>query len=989
MGVSVKLLCSCVLAALLAACGNGGRAELQKTGGQLAVEPSLVELGAVALGRETRRTVTLRNNGVAAMTVAMPGELIQEGAIGGGITTDFVVSGLPLTLKSGESTQVEVIFRPAQVGDQAVRVPLTTDSSLAPEVPVRLAGRGVLGLAQLSSDGLDFADVVVGENAVQYLTLANNDRAATEVQVSDLAGRDAHLFRTSVVGTIQLGPEEQSVIRVEFAPGAVGAFEGSISVTPCPTCGPRTVPLSGGGALRVVEMVPGAIDFGDVPQGTTASRQFLLVNKSKEPIRVAALSADGQGPLDVQLQNGVKLPYTMQGDEQLAGLATFQPDSLGARAGKLTFTVSDGAAPTLAFTGMGYGPVADVMPQKLDNMVAILGTTRSSSILITNVGLDPKSLRPLTITRATLQGATAGQWALQLPPLPWTLGEPGAAASIGLSFTPTQDAPSDLVLVLATNDALHPTVEVPLSGLGRALPPCKARLSPAPPVDFGLVPVGQPSTMGFEIVNDGEWDCVLGDAQLGSGAPQFRWPGGVSPAGRQIPPHGRMSVRVQLLADRAGDFVGEVVMYFSDPNAPALRVPLHGQGDSGCFILAPGAIDFGGVQSGCGVGDQNVYARNWCGQAVTLTGVDLASPFSLGAGAPSFPLVIQPNQTVAIPVHYTAGPVGDDVGAISVSTDLTGAPFRAGLTGAAVSGQKRTDAWDQSTPKVDLLFVVDNSGSMGEEHAALQKNLEVLWSRIALANADFHIAVTTTGTYPYTAGWTQCPGGASGGENGRFFPVDGSRPRILTPQTPDVKNMLFQNLDVGLCHWDERFSEPVMAAIGPQLTNSTAADGNAGFLRDDARLGIVAYSDTDDDNDVQNPQPVANVVDALKAAKHGALDLVSFTGIVPFTQCPTAESLAPRYAELAQALGGPLEDICDLAHMGDRLNGALDYLLLPLTSFPLSARPRDPAQIAVTINGKPVTDFSYDAGSGRIVFSQVNAPAPGSHLTATYDVACN
>ena len=301
----------------------------------------------------------------------------------------------------------------------------------------------------------------------------------------------------------------------------------------------------------------------------------------------------------------------------------------------------------------------------------------------------------------------------------------------------------------------------------------------------------------------------------------------------------------------------------------------------------------------------------------------------------------------------------------------------------------KTDTWDQSTPKVDLLFVVDNSGSMALMQELLQENAGVLWNRIALARADYHIAVTSSGMYPYTAGWTQCPGGAGGGEAGRFFPIDGSRPRMLTPQTPDVQNVFIQNLNVGLCHWDERFSEPIIAAVSPPLSNSTAPDGNAGFLRDDARLGIIAYSDTDDDNDVQNPQPVANVVDALKAAKHGALDLVSFTGIVPFTQCPTAESLAPRYAELAQALGGHLEDICDLAHMGDRLNGALDYLLLPLTSFPLSARPRDPAQIAVTINGKPVTDFSYDAGSGRIVFSQVNAPAPGSHLTATYDVACN
>src|SRR3954465_13389915 len=116
----------------------------------------------------------------------------------------------------------------------------------------------------------------------------------------------------------------------------------------------------------------------------------------------------------------------------------------------------------------------------------------------------------------------------------------------------------------------------------------------------------------------------------------------------------------------------------------------------------------------------------------------------------------------------------------------------------------------------------------------------------------------------YTSGFTQCSGGASGGEAGRFFPLLSSRPRLLTPSTPNVRSALFANTAVGTCHWDERFLEPAVAALTPPLSTSTKApgppspaDGNAGFLRDDARLAILAVSDADDANDEVSPRPVS------------------------------------------------------------------------------------------------------------------------------------
>jgi hypothetical protein len=207
--------------------------------------------------------------------------------------------------------------------------------------------------------------------------------------------------------------------------------------------------------------------------------------------------------------------------------------------------------------------------------------------------------------------------------------------------------------------------------------------------------------------------------------------------------------------------------------------------------------------------------------------------------------------------------------------------------------------------------------------------------------------------------------------------------------------MLFANTNVGLCHWDERGTEPLIAALTDPLVNAVKApgtpfpaDGNAGFLRADARLAVLTISDANDYDDVPNPPSVASQAAQIIAIKKGALDLISYSAIVPLTNCPSVETQGTRYVEMAQALRGKTYDICDLPNFGAMLDNALNDLLLPLTSFPLSTRPRDPAQIQVAVNGVPTTGFSYDATTNRIVFARANAPAPGTHITAKYLAAC-
>ncbi|HET7788010.1 MAG TPA: choice-of-anchor D domain-containing protein, partial [Myxococcales bacterium] len=769
---------ACVLG--LVGCGGASGSKVRQLGGILTVTPANLDFGDVALGKEATHPVTLHNDGIVPMTV-------EANTVFPDAT--FEVAGLPVTLGVGETAALRVRYQPVALGSHEQKLELVTDAPS--DMPVDLRGHAVRGLAQLSGDSFDFGDVVVNETATQDLQLVNNDgHAETSVVIDPPASPSA--FAVKPPGEQALSAEQSMVVTLQFRPDRLGDFASAVMVTPCPTCSPRPIQLTGRGVDRLLLVRPESIDFGNLKLGAGASQPFTVTNLSKSPVAIESLSPSGSPELTAALDSATAFPLTLQPGQTVAGTARFRPRTLGAQSTQVTLAASDGGPGLLALAGLGMGPVLLPTPKALFVGPAALGTTRNSGITITNVGLDPKNDSPLVLSDVRIDG-NDGSWAVRVDSM--NVGEPGSSTQAHIAFTPQATGLSRATLVLESNDGLHPHVEVPLAATGRDLLPCTLQVQPGDPVDFGLQKLFAPAVQGFELVNTTADDCIVGEPAIVSGGPQFRWPGGIVPAGRTLPPGHRMSVRVAFVADQARTYSGAVQFYVSNKAAPAMTVNLVGAGDSSCFFVTPPTVDFGATTQGCGVPDQFAFAVNHCGFPVTVTALQTSGP-PFSAAAP-LPLRIAPQTSANLSIGYAPPSPGDDVGAVRVFTDMRAEPFQSGITGGSRDSGTVLDQWDQSTPKVDMLIVIDNSGSMQEEQQALAANLDHLWNRIALANADFHIAVTTTGMSPYT--FKQCPGGADGGEAGRFFPVDDSRPRLLTPQTPDVRSVLFANTNVGTC----------------------------------------------------------------------------------------------------------------------------------------------------------------------------------------------
>ena len=230
--MSVRGILTMALATVAMACGQQSRSNVRQVGGNLYAEPSAVDFGDVALGKEQSTSVLLRNDGILKMTVdSLPG-LPGESA--------FVVTGLPVELAPGQVARVEVKYQPGDTGSHARKVELVTDAPGAPQSNLELRGHAVRGLARLSGDVIDFGDVVLNEGAIQMLSLNNNDgHAATSVVIAHPEGANAASFAVGRVGTLPLGPEESLSVRLDFSPDHLGEYTALLQVTPCPTCAAR------------------------------------------------------------------------------------------------------------------------------------------------------------------------------------------------------------------------------------------------------------------------------------------------------------------------------------------------------------------------------------------------------------------------------------------------------------------------------------------------------------------------------------------------------------------------------------------------------------------------------------------------------------------------------------------------------------------------------------------------------------------------------
>ncbi len=192
-------------------------------------------------------------------------------------------------------------------------------------------------------------------------------------------------------------------------------------------------------------------------------------------------------------------------------------------------------------------------------------------------------------------------------------------------------------------------------------------------------------------------------------------------------------------------------------------------------------------------------------------------------------------------------------------------------------------------PVVDILWVVDNSGTMREERTKLGEKFDQFMSQLQAVGADFHIGVISTDADdPQHSGKLQ------------------GDPKVITNSTADPKAAFIANVDVPeTSNRMEKGLDAMSLALSPQLL----AGENSGFLRTEANLYVIVLSD-EDDHSLGPPRYYGRWLEHFKG--RGEENRVSFSALVGQepSGCEGAEAGA-RYLDVQEQTSGLFYSICE------------------------------------------------------------------------------
>lgn len=296
-----------------------------------------------------------------------------------------------------------------------------------------------------------------------------------------------------------------------------------------------------------------------------------------------------------------------------------------------------------------------------------------------------------------------------------------------------------------------------------------------------------------------------------------------------------------------------------------------------------------------------------------------------------------------------------------------------------VRGPRQVDGYTQDDARVDVLWIVDNSGSLNTERMRLAAQFDRFVDVLIAGGIDYHVGVTSTDM------------SEGSGDQGRLRgPV-----RWIDRSTPDPREsfrraVAFPRSDVAL--------EEGLSAMVAALTPPNTLGANIGFLRPEASLAVIVVTDEDDGS----LGPVSFYRRLLQGIKGPGRDAnVSFSAVAgpaPDGCIPPGEEdifgadadFGERYIDLVNDTGGLFESICNA-----NLAPFVEQLALRLTglrrAFPLSAPPLV-SSIRVLVNGRPIpqsaaTGWTWNAAERAIVFEGSFVPPPSATVEIEYDVA--
>ncbi len=273
--------------------------------------------------------------------------------------------------------------------------------------------------------------------------------------------------------------------------------------------------------------------------------------------------------------------------------------------------------------------------------------------------------------------------------------------------------------------------------------------------------------------------------------------------------------------------------------------------------------------------------------------------------------------------------------------------------------------------KVDILFVIDNSGSMAYEQQSMASRVRNFLD--VIKGLDWQIAVTTTDPRDITLG------------DGRLIQLYSNRGKyIITSAWADADarealGMTLQRYEIGSS------SEQGVYASYRAIERSIAATStNVNFIRPDSQLAVIVISDEDESASGVKNDP-ANLISFVQNSFQGQKSLTFHSVITrPGDKaCLNGQGYTAgfRYEQASRLTGGVIGDVCATDYAA-QAQGIAEGVRKTLKSFTLVCQPIIDSTHAVKImkDGVPYTAAHMQNGL-NVEFTDI---LPAGNYEVTY-----
>ncbi len=852
------------------------------------------------------------------------------------------------------------------------------------------------------------------------------------------------------IANLTLAPEESVEFEVCYSPKDGGEDLGIIIIDSdqCPLL--LEITAKGKGPKICPDPLP-VLDFGDVPVGAASKEKIIFENCGiEDDLTITEIKLIKNSREYFSVGAPSKMPKTLKPGEKLGVEVTYGPKSLGPDDGSVSVKSNDPSAPEGVISIRGNGVQStecdlDVIPRLINVGMVAPNYESRREVKVVNVGQKPCVVTGID---DPIPGSNTkpGEFSLdKKPQLPLTIA-PGQFNTFEVVYKPVDINYDEGVFHVKSNDPFESDLEIKLKGEGSTTAICKFVVEPASTstisqtdgeLNFGQVNLHTAKVKQVFLKNIGTIECTIKNATYtppsglictiggssGACAPVYSLPNPAQFSNVKVSPGQKAKIDVQYKPTTKGVFGGatggtgltsKFLLHRLDiitddldftsrykktgptavnPAKGTFVVALLGQAVEADIDIIPDEIDAGTITLNCNSPDQCIKIYNTGNAILTISNVRVeppGSPFRITKAA-KLPIQLKGGESTEICVRYKPAKDGTDSGFLVVESDDGNEPeVKVPMKGKGTTETHQKDIFDQlDKPKVDVLFIIDNSGSMGDEQSSIATNFSMFMQEAqqAATPVDFQMGVISTEVND-----SRSPDKAAGHSMDIEPGVLWGDPTIINSSHSDPVSAFQKNVKIGTCCSDEQ--EAGLQAAKMALSMPIIEGKNKGFLREDAKLSIIMVSDEED----QSNGPVDLYIDFFKSIKgfrnDSLMDVSVICGLPNDPSCtsgsvPHAE-VGARYVEVADKTGGLKRSICssnwgkDLADLGVLTFGVKTEFIL--TRMAVSS------SLKVTVNNQPMTmgtDYDYDPNTNSIIFKSHAIPPKGAKVSVSYDVACN